>query len=486
MSDASKRADSDNKIGTPSSTHQFVGPSIQLFGNRLLINIGSWAFWIVISKFVSTSEIGEATAIYSLVTLTALFTQLGLEYPLLRLASSKPQILGTTLIIKLAVTLVSIPVMLYIITSSYGYPLQHEYVWIAILSVLASSVSFITRFTLLGIADAKNVLIFEGIATILKFITGLLLVYIGFGAFGILLSFLLYSLAAAVGTLFIVRRSFSFTIGDKMFFKYILKDGLTNTPSQLSRAIIIYLSVVLLAAFGVSSADVGIFYIAIMISIAAASLATSISFMVIPASSYSKRDLSINGLRIGLSLTAPVITMILVSPGSILSLISHEYSLGNNILLILGLGILPNIVAFNAISQFNNMERTKEIIIIGGMQLSVFLVAFYLLVPHYGTLGAAYSILVGSVASAILSVLWSGRVVARYILVSMLAIGIGWVIGEIITNYTDIPRLLGIIISGVASFVVIIATRNTSIREMKWIVKTVAGVGSDSKSPPQA
>src|SRR5688572_24886112 len=106
MSDVSKRANSDSKIGTSPSTHQFVGPGILLFGSKLLINIGSWAFWIVISRFVSASDVGEATAIYSLVTLAALFTQLGLEYPLLRLSSSRPQILGTTLVLKLSATVV--------------------------------------------------------------------------------------------------------------------------------------------------------------------------------------------------------------------------------------------------------------------------------------------------------------------------------------------------------------------------------------------
>src|SRR5688572_8205221 len=106
MSDVSKRANSDSKIGTSPSTHQFVGPGILLFGSKLLINIGSWGFLIVNFRFCLRFDGWKATAIFHLSNFGCPFTQLGLEYPLLRLSSSRPQILGTTLVLKLSATVV--------------------------------------------------------------------------------------------------------------------------------------------------------------------------------------------------------------------------------------------------------------------------------------------------------------------------------------------------------------------------------------------
>jgi hypothetical protein len=83
-----------------------------------------------------------------------------------------------------------------------------------------------------------------------------------------------------------------------------MRDGVVNTPFTLSKVFVIYLSVVLLALLGVSASDTGVFYICLMISIIGGSLASSIALMVIPASTRANTDLSADGIRIGLGLTA--------------------------------------------------------------------------------------------------------------------------------------------------------------------------------------
>jgi O-antigen/teichoic acid export membrane protein len=464
--------DADNNNSVTPSTNKFVGSGILLFIDQLLVATSNFVFWLVLSRFASTSDIGEATSISSLVMLVTLITQLGLEYPLLKLSSAnKSRIFGTILTIKFAVTLASVPIMVFVITNFYGYPLHHEFVWISIAILLATSMSFVARFALLGISDVKHVLMFEVFGTIMKFVVGYLLVSTGYGAFGLLIAFLSSSIVASGGLLLIAKRSFQFDLGDIKFFKQLTKEGLLNTPSKLSRMFIVNLSVVLLASLAISSSDIGVFYIALMISITAASFAASIAFMAIPASSLAEKDLTINGMRIGLSLTVPVITAIIVSPGSILSLIGQEYVAAENVLFILGIGILPSIIGLNAISQLNTKGKSKEIVIIGVIQLVTFLAAFTVLVPQYGMLGAAYSILIGFTISSIPSVIWLGRRSMRYILFSMVAIGIGWSIGELAIEIAHVHTALGVVISSALSFGVIILSKNTSLKEMKQIVK---------------
>src|SRR5437867_11040303 len=160
------------------------------------------------------------------------------------------------------------------------------------------------------------------------------------------------------------------------FAKEIIKDGLVNLPSKLSRMFILSLSVVLLALYGISSADTGIFYDAVMMSIAAGGFASSMAFMAIPASSAAKTDLSSGSMRLGLSITAPIIAALVTAPGAILSVIGTEYATAAEALLILSIGILPSAIAANAISKFNNLGKPRELMLIGSVQLVAFLTSF--------------------------------------------------------------------------------------------------------------
>jgi O-antigen/teichoic acid export membrane protein len=257
--------------------------------------------------------------------------------------------------------------------------------------------------------------------------------------------------------------------------KYILeviKEGLSNAPSKLSRIMITTLSVILLASFGISDSDIGIFYIAMMLSVVGASLAISMSFTVIPASMESKVDLSSASLRLGLSLTAPVVAALMVAPRDILSIIGPEYASADTILLVLSIGILPAAIAMNAISKFNNLGQGKKIIAIGVIQTSGFLISFLVLVPYYGILGAAYSILIGYTASAAYAVSMFERAERRYIANSIVAVIIGYVSGYAVDLMLE-HSLPTIVSSVVVTSAVLLALRNTSVSELRQLIRSI-------------
>ena len=160
-----------------------------------------------------------------------------------------------------------------------------QYCWVAIALLVLSAISFVGRFALLGISNARSVLVFDIAATSAKFLTAYILLSMGFGAFGILFSFMIASLVAAITMILIAGRRLSLKpIRDKRRIIEVIKEGLSNVPSKLSRTMIITLSVILLASYGISDSDIGIFYIALMISVVGAGIASSMSFTVIPAS----------------------------------------------------------------------------------------------------------------------------------------------------------------------------------------------------------
>jgi O-antigen/teichoic acid export membrane protein len=458
----------------PPVTNRFIGQGILLFFDQILVSITNWLYWLVISRFTVTSEIGQATTVYSLVLLLTTLCQIGLEYPLLRKSSlHRSQILGTALTIEL----ILIPgmmatLMLLAYTNVYHASLS-ELLWVAVLLLVLSPISFIARFALLGISNARTVLVFDVLATGAKFLVAYILLSMGLGAFGILFSFMMASLVAAVGMLSIVRRRLPLTlIRDRGYIIKVIKEGLSNAPSKLSRTMIITLSVILLASFGISDSDVGIFYIAMMLSVVGASLATSISFTVIPASTESNIDLSSGSLRLGLTFSAPVVAALFVAPKDILSIIGPQYASADTILLVLSMGILPTAVAMNAISKFNNLGHGKRIITIGVIQTVGFLTSFLVLVPYYGTLGCAYSILIAYTASALYAISLFERAERRYVANSAVAVILGCVSGYAISFILDYS-LLTIVSSVVATSAVLLAMRNTSVSELRQVIKSI-------------
>jgi O-antigen/teichoic acid export membrane protein len=476
MSDADKSIDSD--AAKASSVGKFVNPGILLFLDQLIVAAGGGLFWLVISKIVNASEIGHATAIYSLVLTVSTIIQLGLEYPLLKKSSKyRQEIFGTIIAIELVIVTMAIPIVLYVANSIYQQ--SQDLAWLAVGFLITSSVFFVTRFALLGLSNAKSVLIFDAIGTVIKFTSAFSLISAGYGASAILLSFLLQDLVIICGMLYVSKKLFGFGLGNIRFVREIIKDGLLNMPSKLSGILITGLSVVLLASFGVGSSEVGMFYIATMVSLIATSFGSSLAFMAIPASSVLNTDLSLGSLRVGLSFTAPIIAALIVAPVSILSILDAEYARVADSLVILAVGILPSVILLNAISKFNNLNEHKKLLAVGSVRLVTFLVAFFILVPHYGSLGAAYSITVSFISSALLSLRWSGRDSIRYAAASLFSILIGVILGWITEMLID-HAIAAVLVSISTCFAVILATKCTNIDEIRKMIGSARGIPQQS------
>jgi O-antigen/teichoic acid export membrane protein len=460
-----------------STAKKLIAPGVLLFIDLLFTAIGNWLFWLLISKITTPQQVGEATTIYSLTFLISIIVQLGMEYPLLQQSNTRqPRVLGTALAVQLILSIAALPILIYFmnIISGPGPPTQNGFAWVTSGILVFSSISFVTRYILIGIFSVKSVVLIDGIATALRFASGFVLVWLGLGAFGILVSFLLYAVTVSAGSLMILMRTrrFSFRIGGADFVKGLVNQGLINTPFKLAKAVLISLSVILLPPLGVNIADVGVFYIVLMITIVASSLSSSIALMVIPTSSAPRKDFSVASVRIGVSFTAPLVTPLLIAPKLILSMIGQYYTSAETALLILSFGIIPFSITYNAISSLNNSGEQKKILFVGSVEVLTFLGTFFLLVPNYGTIGAAISILVAFIVSCVPSIIWLGRKLIKYIINSVISIAAGYsisyVLGIIIGTQQHYIQL---IVSIVATLIMIIILKNTSITELRELVK---------------
>jgi O-antigen/teichoic acid export membrane protein len=464
-----------------SAQKKFVSSSLLLFLDSIVLGAGGWLYWLVMTKFTSSSEIGQATTVYSLIVLVDTLTQLSLEYPLLKKSSiERSRILGAALTIELAITLSVTPFVIFLLSNVYDENLQ-KYTWIAIVMLPVLAISFVSHFALLGVSNSKTILVVDTVATGMKLGIGYVLVaQLGYGSLGILLSFLIQALFIGGTTLFFSLQTFGIKFGDLKVIKETVKDGLANMPSKLSRTLIFSLSVVLLAYFGVRASEVGQFYIALLITVFVGSLVSSMAYMVIPASSISKRDLTSGSLRIGISVTSPMIAALLTSPTFILSLLGNQYLSAETILIVLAIAIFPLTIVTNAISKFNFSGNSKKLVLLGTIQLLVFLIFFFLLVPYAGTLGAALSILIAYSATSITAILWLDRILIKYILVSGIAIFIGYCAGKTLEVFlvgtgTAISNILPLIIALCVTLCIVMILKNISISEIRELVRISVG-----------
>jgi O-antigen/teichoic acid export membrane protein len=465
-------------------TNNFVGQGALLFIDQILIAGTNWIFWLIISKLTDASEIGQATVIYSFALLFATLAQLGLEYPLLKKSMSQgSSILVYALAIETMITLILVPILYFIVSSSINQSIASAYTWIGLSLFVLTSIGFVAKFSLLGISDARNVLIWDIMGTASKFVLGIGLVYMGWGAFGILVSFVIYSLVITAATLAlslkkIGRREQKYIEWHWDELLQVIREALMNTPAKFSRLVILSLSIVMLGFFGISDAEIGIFYMTMMISIVIASLASSISYTVIPASSQAKTDLTEGSLRIGLSFTSPLITALAVAPAYILSLLGQEYTLGGASLFMLSIGILPSIIVMNSVSKFNNSNESQKIIVMGSVQVAAFLILFVVLVPAYGIFGAAVSIFIAYLASALPPLIWFNRQIRSFVLKSTMATFSGILLGYGVLFWTNsatiiIHPIIAIFASVSLTIIITLLLKNTTPTEIKNIIKSI-------------
>jgi len=458
------------------SHDKFMSTSLVLFLDIIVVAVSGWLYWLVISKLVSISDVGQSSAVYSLVVFTCSIVGLGLEYPLLKKSTSlRSTVISSALIIELIITIIAVPFIIYTLKDSPNEMLQN-YTLIAVITLFSISLGFIARYALLGISASKTILAIDTVSAIIKFVTAYLLVLSGFGALGILLSFMLQALISACIGLLLVNRIFGIGIESFTYIKNVFKEGVVNMPSIFSKTLIVSLSVVLMALFGISSSEIGVFYISLMISVVTAGLISSTAYMVIPASSMANKDLTSGSMRIGISLTAPIISLLLTAPKFLLSLIGTDYISGEIMLFILGLGILPFAVATNTISRFNYLGEPKKVLYIGLFQMTGFVIAFVLLVPVFEGVGAALAILISYTISCIPALIWSEKILLRYVASTAIAITAGYAVSTIFRLLLPNMVITEVIVMATSIFittVLIFALKNTSISEVRTLLKTV-------------
>jgi len=449
-----------------------------LFLDVLFISISGWLFWLVVGKLSDANDIGIATFLYTLATFVSGIALLGFEFPVIKItapaeaeekverrirSSTFSTILVFEMVLSLAVAAILYP---FLLTDRIG--MSNGYVILTLLMLLFSSLGTLARYALLGTLKTRMILIMDIVSIASKFLAAIILLNLGYGALAILFATFIQIFIPAVVLSYEFIRDMGFRF-EKALIRPLLKEGISNFPGKISKILIAPLSVILLGITGVRASDMGIFFISLTVSVVAGAFATSLATISLSTAHRSVVSMS-HSFRFGLSLTAPLISLLIVFPKTILGLINNQYVQGHEVLSILAIAILPSILVFNIITKLNSRSDNRNLIVIGLVEFSTFVMAFLILVPKYGILAGALSVLISYIASSIVAAKNLDRVEIKIILKTCISIFVGAILGWLFMSYGS--EIVGISVALSSAFIVNHILGTLKFRE----IKEVAGI----------
>ena len=372
-------------------------------------------FWILVARMATSTEVGVASTLISISALILGLADLGIARGLPRFLGESygsknmekfRQYLNSSFPILLISTSIAI---LFILLSnglmqlSFGFSFSLVIALALIILFANLSPPFKVALVSLLRTDYHSVVNFgSGVA---KIIVGVLLVSLGLGSLGIVLGLLaMYVVSlfmSVIATWRLIRidgNHPSLKEQDRGREIELLKAGL---PSYIPSAIQhLGVKIGILLVFGTTGAvETAFYYMALQIYGVAVVIPTTIMNLLFPYISGAKdRDdvLVDRGLRLSLLLTLPAVFVLVLYPFLPLSIIGVDYIAASEALRILLLSI-PLIAIISGVNILAYARgRYLMVLAIGIFTNMPRLLLYFILVPHYFSIGASYAFLLGT------------------------------------------------------------------------------------------
>ncbi len=385
--------------------------SIFLIASSLLGAGTGFVFWVIAARFYSAEDVGLASATISAVMLLHLFSlmgfEIGLTHYLPMYKGNKSKLINSCMTIVFFVSLIF--ALIFIMGLDIWSPAlmwikKNSWLLISfiIFTILASLIPLQTLGVFVGLRKAKYSFIQNLSSSLLRLVALILLV--GFGAYGIFMSWMLALLSAfIIGLILTLKIINSYTpipTIERDVINEILHYSLGNYISKIFSMIPNYfLPILVLNVLGAEQS--AYFYIAWTISSVLLAIPIWTSHTLLAEGSYNPKELrknSFKALKFIFLLLIPLVLGIIVFGKYILLFFGVKYAINSfDILLILCLASIP--YSFNIV--YLTAKRVKEeigIVIIAFGFLAFFTVlGSYILIQTIGIIGVGIAWLVGNV-----------------------------------------------------------------------------------------
>ena len=434
----------------------------------LIIAILNWLFWVIVAKMIEANELGLAASILSIPFLFSGIAMLGFEVSLAKKSSKDKSFFGSALFFEIIVHLSLIPFLLFVFQQTQ---IESNMALIGILLLFQSFLIVVPRFALLGIFSIKFVMIFDLIGTLGKIISLVILLSLDYGVVGILFSVIIQAVIIVPPLLILSLKKFGFKIKIQSL-KLLLRHSITNFPTKVSR-IIQYVGIIVILTFlEISNEVIAGITISLMFFRFVGLIPGGFAQIALSSSSIEEKDFSTSSLKIGSALMSPIITLMITVPALILSIYDDEYMKYSNILLVLGIGMIPFILSINIRTMLNYQNLLKKLAILGILESILIVVLVFFFVPIMGEIAVAWSVTIAMIISGILSLQWANTVMKKIFLKGAGAILIGVLVG-LITFQIFSNEYIVAVLSFSTTLIFMFIFRNITISEIVFILEKI-------------
>lgn len=385
------------EASTPQNTLQgefaeVVKGSFWIVLGSLIVNFGGLVFWLLSGRIAGAEAVGYATGAFSIAMMLSSLGNLGLNYAVLREVPGKgARAYSATLILALMLGL-SIATLSILFSGMYGG--ITAYIPLIYLLTLSSLLAVVSTSALIAAFRARQVFIVNALATTVKVLAGLSLLLLGLGGYGLVAGLFSAQLVALATSTILAFKALGYSPPKLEDLVEALKVGVSNYPQILSTQLVVSAGIVLVAFLTGSPEYTGVFYIALMITLALSIIPGSMASMSLPVMVKSRHyGLADESLRVGGAAVLPLALVVGLASEDILGFVNPEFILGSSTLTVLTLAIIPQAVILNGVSKLNSRRDLGGVLRVGIVRLATLTVLVCFLTPVFGILGAALAYL---------------------------------------------------------------------------------------------
>ncbi len=425
--------------------------AVYLFIETIAAMFFGYGFWFLVSKFTTPEIIGTSGAVVSLATIfitiatlgvpTGVQRFLGKSFSEQKLENSKVLVKASLLLISIGIIACSILILILRDWIHDAFAIDFSLVIVAILLIASSSVTTLFRSIIISSLKTRMLPVIAIVSGSTKMGLGIVLVLIGIGALGVTIGFTFFSILSsillAINLVVIFKsKSIKSESGLRNSCRNILIASAANwIPAMIST---IGSQLGTIVVFGTRGANpAGVYFIAFSIFaalLAITSVLISIAYPALSAMGDGRKRFAWRITKMSLIIALPLSSSFIFYSKEIMQLFGHGYTDGSFVLEILLLSTLPATVGSGINSLIYSRGNYRQVLVIGMASSIPRTVLYFILVPIFGSTGAAISFTTGSVIGFVLSI----------IAAKVIGFQISWKeLGVILT----IPTLLGFILN---------------------------------------
>jgi O-antigen/teichoic acid export membrane protein len=474
--------------------------AVYIYIETIIVMISGYGFWIVMSKMSTAEVIGTSSALVSLANIFTVVAGIGISNGVQRFLGksfSEGKIDEAKLYVKASFLFVCIGIVacstIIFLARDWVYStfkIDFALIIIAIMLVGSSSLTTLFRSVAIGSLNSQVLPKIITVSSTAKIFVAVILILMGTGVLGLTIGYTINHIISSILLGIVILTIFKLSNKNKNN-QIIITAGSAAAAANFSHACknIVTSSVVswipflittigsqlgTIVIFGFQGSDqAGMYFIALTIVNGITGTMYSLFTVALPALSAmqdGRKRFTWHAIRLSALISLPFSSALIFYSREIMQLIGQAYIEASSSLGILLLSMLPTAVLTGVNALVYSYGNYKQVLAIGLATSIPRTILYFVLVPIYGSTGAAMSYTIGAIVGFAVSVVVANRIKMQmfwkdlaYILI--IPTGIAFVLDLLHVNY-----IIGIAATLIISYISLLRLRILKRADIRDVV----------------